>query len=211
MSDNNSIIGTQLKNLLGVVDEYRAKQCGELISNANQQAAEIIRQAYRESRQRVHLEIQQSRKQARQHIASAEAQVKTRQRHLRQQSDKEILEKGWKLLQEQLLYIWEQEMPRTRWLNNLMHTACASLNNNEWRIEHPRNLPAKELAQMTKRITEHTGHKPVTVANPSLAAGMRIFCDSACIDGTLQGLMSHKDLLEGMLLNEISMLKEQQE
>jgi hypothetical protein len=204
MNDNNSIVDTQMNHLLGVVDEYREKQCNKLLEEANAQAQAIIRKAYQESRQRLHREIQQGRENGRQAIASAEAQMLTRQRHLRQANDKVMLDRAWGKLQQHLLQVWQTDSLRSTWLDNILQAARTTLNTGTWHIEHPADMSDKELDQLSAAIQQYTGNEPAQEKDNTLSAGVRLCCDGACVDGTLAGMMSYRDFIESMLLYELN-------
>ncbi|MEJ2180894.1 MAG: hypothetical protein P8Y28_10770 [Gammaproteobacteria bacterium] len=57
----SSIVDAQVQRLLEIVEEYRKQQCDGLLTQAQQDSSQIIRQAYREARSRMHQDIQDSR------------------------------------------------------------------------------------------------------------------------------------------------------
>jgi vacuolar-type H+-ATPase subunit H len=92
----SSIVDAQVQRLLEIVEEYRKQQCDGLLTQAQQDSSQIIRQAYREARSRMHQDIQDSREHMRNELSAARAKLHTLMMQQRHQADQRFLEQSWK-------------------------------------------------------------------------------------------------------------------
>ena len=82
-----SIVDAQVQRLLEIVEEYRKQQCDSLLTQAQQDSSQIVRQAYREARIRMHQDIQDSREHMRNELSGARAKLHTLMMQQRHQAD----------------------------------------------------------------------------------------------------------------------------
>jgi hypothetical protein len=190
----------QLQNLLQIVARKRDERCTVLLDEARAQARQLLQQARREARERLHLKVLAIREQARQQLASAQAQRETRLRLQRHRGDHALLDRAWGPLGERLQQRWEQAGSRQLWIEHLVEQGLAKLLDRRWRIEHPVEWPEQEREALGARLERELGNPPVFVAQPQLAAGLRICAGPTCIDATPEGLLRARSHIESMML-----------
>ena len=146
MSAANTRVDTQLQHLLEVVDRRREEHCARVTEEAQAQARQIDKQAWRESRSRAHEDLLELRAQIRQQLASADARRQTQQRQQRQQLEQELISTCWPQLHDALQRLWDDRETRKRWVKDLILQASNILLNAHWCIEHPADWPGQELS-----------------------------------------------------------------
>jgi hypothetical protein len=195
-----SIVDVQLQNLLDVVERKRDERCRMLLNEARGQAQQLLQQARHEARERLHGKVLDIREQARQQLASAQAQRQTRLRLQRHRADEALLARAWEPLGERLLQRWEQQGSRRLWIDNLVRQAREALLDLNWNIEHPLDWPEQEREALGRQLERDLGSPPVFVAQPWIAAGLRICAGTACLDGTREGLLRSRTRIESLML-----------
>jgi hypothetical protein len=196
----SAVVDAQLQNLLQVVERNRDERCRVLLDAARAQARRLLQQAHREARERLHRKLLATREEARQQLASAQAQRLTRLRLHRHRADSALLARAWVPLGERLQQRWERQDSRALWIDNLVGQAVSMLLDRHWNIEHPADWPEQERVLLGKRLERELGAPPVFVAQPQIAAGLRICAGPTCIDATLAGLLRARTRIEAMML-----------
>jgi hypothetical protein len=196
MSDPDSDAQAQ-QQLLAVVERYREEQCAALLARANDQAGELVRQAYAEARARGRRGVAEVRQHYRDRIAAAQARQQTRLRQRRQHDNSALLASLWEPLRGAILSRWQEAAARRAWIDALLRTAAASLLDSSWTIEHPADWPQAEQDALRSRV----GEVSVSFApQPGMAAGLRICAGGACVDGSVDGLLKDRAYIESLLL-----------
>ena len=203
MSPPESVVDAQLHHLLDVVERDREQRCHGVTEEARQQARELVRQAYSDARARAHGDLQALREQIRQRVASTAAQQQTRLRQLRQKADQAQLDAAWQPLQQALQRHWQHTGHRQQWVAHLVDAAAAMLLDRHWLVEHPPDWPADEGNALKVRLGRDFDCIPSLEPQPGISAGLRISTDSACVDGTIEGLLRRRTHIEALLLAEI--------
>jgi vacuolar-type H+-ATPase subunit H len=199
-NQTTGVVDAQLQNLLQVVERNRDERCRALLDAASDQARQLLRQTHREARERLHNKLLATREEARQQLASALAKRQTHLRLHRHRADEALLTRAWGPLGERLLQRWQQQDSRTLWIDNLVEQALAMLLDRYWNIEHPADWPVQERTALGKRLEKDLGASPVFVAQPQLAAGLRICAGPTCIDATDAGLLRARTRIQAMML-----------
>jgi vacuolar-type H+-ATPase subunit H len=199
-NQTTGVVDAQLQNLLHVVERNRDERCRALLDAASDQARQLLRQTHREARERLHNKLLATREEARQQLASALAKRQTHLRLHRHRADEALLTRAWGPLGERLLQRWQQQDSRTLWIDNLVEQALAMLLDRYWNIEHPADWPVQERTALGKRLEKDLGASPVFVAQPQIAAGLRICAGPTCIDATDAGLLRARTRIQAMML-----------
>ena len=203
MSAANTRIDAQLQHLLAVVDRRREEHCARIAAEAQTQARQIVKQAWRESRSRAHEDLQELRAQIRQQLASADARQQTRQRQQRQQLEQELINSCWSQLHDALQQLWDDRETRKRWVTDLVLQASNTLLNAHWCIEHPADWPGQECNDLKAMLSNEFDVFPTFESQTAITAGLRIMAGGACVDGTSSGLLQGRTRVEAMLLARI--------
>lgn len=199
-NDMNTPKPNGLAELLNVVDQFRDTRRDQILLDAQTQAHDSIRQAYRKARARLHVSIMEEREHGFHELISAEAQLQTQQRQLRQQDDMALLQRVWPLLEQTLAARWRDAAQRALWIDQIITDALRVLPAAPWRVEHAVDWPADEQQTLAASIQQHTGHAPQFIPIKDIVAGLRINVESATLDGTVQGLLVNRSQIEALLL-----------
>ncbi len=203
-SDSDMQTDTEtLEHLLGVVVENREKRCLELRENAQQQANEIIRQAYSKGRVRMHYHIEALREKYRLRVTAATARNQTLLRRQHQKEDRAILDIAWPLLREAILALWNEPVARHRWLDAAIASASTELREHGWRIEHPPGLGGEDIKKINQSCSRDEGKGPELSAADDIKAGIRIIAGGTVVDATLEGLLQQKTAIEARIIARI--------
>lgn len=201
MNESGSVLDAQVTALEDVVETSREARCHQLLEDAKRGVKETVKRAHRENRARMRAAIEEQRKDMEETLAATRARLATRARQRQQQADKERLDHAWARLGKVLLERWQDADIRRQWILGLVEEALAHLPGDPWRIEHPQGFDPAELASITKRIAEHCGGEPADFVAVEVArAGLRIIAGGACMDGTVEGLLTDRNRVEAELL-----------
>jgi hypothetical protein len=211
MSESGPVVGAQLKHLLAVVEQRRSERCKDVLDQAHEQAQQLIKQAYRDERQRMHRELGETRQKLHQQMVSVVARRQTGKRQRRQQADEELLTTTWLNLHEALLHRWRDSVMRQQWVDGLVEQAAAVLVDRHWLIEHPFDWPAQERSALQLRLHKQLAHTPHFEDKSTIAAGLRICADGACVDGSADGLLRERLAIEAVLLARINAYRGKQD
>lgn len=197
----------QLEGLLKLIEEGRRERCEEIVGRARQQRGEIVAEAYRQARSRMHEAIREERDARDRRLERARAQVQTRTRAHAHQTAKLLLHRGWERLRETLCARWGDTDGRRLWVEGLAALATASLPKKHWSIDHPAGWSSAEADTLRRHVEEHCGSPPEFREDTSMAAGLRIWTDGVCLDGSLEGVMADRAEIEATLLAELARLE----
>lgn len=200
MNTPASMLDAQVDSLLQVINDYRERLCKERLEKAQTQATDLLAEARRSARNRVHKAAEQERAHACQQVAATQAQLQTQHRQREQSITLELLERGSKRLSEALQRRWVDPQARRWWIKGTLTQACAALPATPWHIEHPADLDTTELNAWIDEITTCSGQAPIMAADPSIAAGLRICYEGACVDATVDGLLADREWVASHLL-----------
>jgi hypothetical protein len=195
-----SILDAQVQRLLDIVQGYQQQQCDALLSQAQQESQDIVRQAYRLASRNIHADIQLTRQHIRDTMAAARAKQHTLMMQQSHSAATSFLEQCWQALQPSLNARWQQLDCRRQWVDNILATATAVLPVGDWMIEHPADFSAAEQQQLVDQTQALAGVEPRLNSAADLSAGIRISADGASVDGSLDGLLSDRSSLEALLL-----------
>lgn len=200
MSTPPSIVDAKLRHLLSIVERHRDEKCSAMLGDADTQARQIIRQAYRDARARLHRNVEKTRNRTRQRLTSAEAQRETRRRQRRDQVNRRLLAAAWQPLHTALLARWQQPDTRAQWIDHVIDQAATTLVDNHWQIEHPADWPAQERHALASRLKHQLGKAPEFLSQQAMQAGLCVDVEGTRVDGTIAGLLHDRRTIEALLL-----------
>lgn len=192
-----------LEHLLGVVVESREKRCQQVRDDAYQQAKEITRMAYTKGRTRMHHHIDALREKYRLRVSSASARNQTLLRQQHHKEERAILDVAWPLLREAMLTLWKDPDSRRNWLEAAIASASSSLKQQDWHIEHPRDMDEADVKWIKHTHIHGKGRRGKLIASADIDAGIRIILNGTVIDATLDGLLKQKIAIEAILIARI--------
>ena len=200
MSTSGSALDNKVKHLLDVVTQHRDEKCAAIRVNAQAEARELLRTAWREARERLHNDNVETRRRIEHALASQEAQQKTRARQQRQADDSVLLAAAHSALQAALLQRWQQPASRQQWCEALVNAAVTTLDGKAWTVEHPADWPMSEHDALLQLVNSLCGKMPRLQAKADISAGLRICAGGTCMDATIDGLLRDRERIDAELL-----------
>ena len=201
MKMSSSIARAQVDRLLDVVSEYQDKQCEKILTQAQQEAQQIIGQAYGDSRLRLHQYILESREDMQREIVTAKAKSHTIRKQLQHKADRLYLNQAWEMLKDKLITCWQNKEQRQRWVQKILVVALQVLPSQDWLVEHPDCWSEEEKHNLINQARQKSSGIAVNFAVSSdIIAGIRICAHGATVDGSLQGLLANRSRIESEFL-----------
>ena len=197
----SSIVRTQVDRLLDVVREYQDKQCEKILTQAQQETQQIIRQAYGDARLRLHQYILESREGMQREIVTAKAKSHTIRKQIQHKADRLYLKQTWDMLEDKLITRWQNKEQRQRWVQKILVVALQVIPSQDWLVEHPDCWSDYEKHNLINQARQKSSKIAVNFAVSSdIIAGIRICAHGATVDGSLQGLLANRSRIESELL-----------
>ena len=193
----------QMRALLDLVEADRARQCAQILGEAQARAATLRSQAQAEARQRMRQAFESQRHLSRQRLAAAQAQLATQRRLHAQQRTAALLHLAWQQLPVALQARWQQAEARAAWVSEVLAAARARLPRGPWHIAHAPDWPAAEQQTLAPVLAAANGAAPLFEADPRIKAGIRIAINGNLIDGTLDGLLGDRGMVDARLLHHL--------
>jgi vacuolar-type H+-ATPase subunit E/Vma4 len=203
MTTPESIVDAQISHLLGVVSRYEKENCQAILEQANNQAAKIVKEAYQLSHRRTARSLEEIRSQSFQDLKMAEAGLQTEARLTRHKLDEAFLEQAWEKLREALCTRWKDAELRKNWVAEIIDQASSALIAREWTVEHSTLLSADDVSFIQSCADEKELNAIEFNPRAEIDAGVRICAGGACIDGTIEGLLTQRDRIEEIFLASI--------
>jgi hypothetical protein len=187
------------QGLLKLVEDYRDTECRALLDTARAEAQGLIKRTYLSERARLHQRVVSERAGARSRIHAAQAERDTRERAGGERANAALLDAAWPRLHETLMARWQDPAARDAWIDSVVAEAERLLPKGPWTLRHA-DAPAADWQALAVTLATRLGHEPRLVADQSLAAGLRIECAGAVLDGSLEGLLRDRGRIESRLL-----------
>jgi len=203
MKSPESIIDAQTTHLLDVVSRYEKEQCQSILEQATEQAQKIVKEAYQNAHQRTTRSFEQMRSQSFQDLKMAEASLQTEARLARHKLDEAFLEKAWEQLRESLCNRWKEPGFKENWIAELIRHGSSALISKDWTVDYSSSFTDDDVSWLKSSFDlidlESISFKP----QPDIDAGIRICAGGACIDGTIEGVLTQRDRIEEIFLASI--------
>jgi hypothetical protein len=193
------------RSLLALVEAERDRQRDALIETAREQAAATIARAHAEAREAMRRTFADSRERHAARVATATAELATRERIAEQHRVAALLAEAWQRLPDELVRRWRDPALRAQWVAHVVARARALLPRGAWRIVHAPDWPDDERDALARSL-----EAPVEfVADPSHRAGLAVASSANFVDGTLEGLVYDRDEIGAQLLCELQRANEE--
>jgi hypothetical protein len=188
------------KRLLKLVADYREQECRRILDGARQEAAELVRRAYRTARVRLHEELVAERSRAQARIQAARAERATRERRTSDQTSVDRLTAAWPLLHSRLLARWGDPDGRQRWTTHYLREALRVLPRGEWTVRHAPEWSEEEQHAAAGLLAAELGRTARFRTDRGIEGGLIIEGGGAVLDASLDGLLRDRLRLEARLL-----------
>jgi hypothetical protein len=200
----DGIVRHQVETLTGVLREHTERRCREIRREAEQRAEALRSDSRREARRRVHEAVLEERRRRESAIVEAKQRLDSDARRQLQMRYEELVELAWPLLRREFAARWAESGSRAEWCALLIDDAARLLGADDWVVEHPDPgtdawSPA-DSKQLGKALAGRGVQECRFRAVRGLDAGLRIRRGGACLDGTIDGVLAHRDAVTGRLL-----------
>lgn len=192
-----------MQALLDLVEADRARQCNEIIAEAQARAADTLAAAQVEARRRMRSAFNEERERGDAQVAAAKAKLQTHRRLHEQRRAVALLAAAWQKLPAALRERWREAQSRRAWVDRVVGEARAVLPSAGWRIVHAPAWPDAERAALAASLAQALGAPPQLVADDTLHCGLKIAAGGNVIDGTLGGLLADRTEIGAKLLQHL--------
>lgn len=198
MSRFDGILRIQVESLLDALRRQKDSRCRELSAAARARADALLRRSRQELRERGRHAVDRERK--RRDLALRQARHRTRAAESQnvQALHAALLGRAWPQLIAELERRWGVAASCKSWCEMLLREAQSALGPETWTIEHP--VGWSDGGWFVSVMRQRGLPEPLLRADAQIVAGLRIFSGTACVDGTIDGLLSRRSRLEGRLL-----------
>lgn len=200
MSDFGNRLSLQVDALVTALRMQQETRCGQIVRQAETQAQAMLASSRRRLRDRVRLAVGEERKRRAVALHQARQRFQTANRRKIQAQYKEMLRRAWPLLVSVLESRWANSASRRQWCDLLLHEACSAMSPENWVIEHPPAWDAGDAGRLTGLLGERGVPEPDYRVDETIRGGLRIRHAGACLDGTIEGLLSKRIDVEAHLL-----------
>ena len=190
----------RVQGLLGLVRDYEARECREILAGAQAEVRRLLAETYRRERARLHERVVSERANARSRILAVRAERDTRIRSSSERANARLLELAWPRLRTQLQSRWSAPQTRRVWIGTALSQALAVLPSGRWTVRHPPDWPATERAELRARLESVLGQAPSFLSDGGLIWGLIIEAEGALLDASLDGLLRDRGRIEARLL-----------
>jgi len=199
--------GDSEQRLMQLLKQQRDEECRRLRERAENEARDLIRNAYKRARRHLHQAAEAERSRARSRIATARAEFNTLRRRHRQQLGSVILKTAKERLPERLAECWSEADVRAAWIGAAVGHALERLPKGRWRVRHAFCFNAEDNNTLLKAMGERMQEQPELIVVPEMDAGLIIECGGVTLDASVSGLLADRALVEARLLALVTMEK----
>lgn len=200
MNDFTGVLGLQVDALFAALRRQQERRCRELIGEAEAQARDLLRDSRRRLRERGRQAVDEERKRRDATLKLARHRIRTAESRKVQALYVDLLRQAWPALVTELERRWSSAASRRAWCEKLLDEAEATLGSDAWTIEHPDAWSAADARWLTRATKDRGVPPPSYRADPQCNAGLRIRSGTACLDGTIAGLLTRRSRIESRLL-----------
>jgi hypothetical protein len=193
-------IEQRMRALLDLIEADRARQCGQILGDANGHASALRKQASEQARTRMRQAFAEQRQRRHDQLAAAFARLATRRRLHAQQGAAALLLLAWQQLPGVLRSLWQHGDARAAWVNHVLAYARERLQPGPWRIVHAAGWPVDEQQALASLLLADARAEPRFEIDDAIAAGLKVVSGGNVIDGTVAGLLADRADIEARLL-----------
>lgn len=194
------VLDHQLQTLKDALRRQQELRCREIIAGAERDAEQAIRDSRGKLRERQLQAVREERRRREHELLTARSRIETLKRRRAFARHERILQSTWPLLNDALEERWSNAEQRHAWCDMIVSEAAATLTGSDWVIEHPPDWTRDDRDALVQRMQQLGIAVPKFIACENITSGLRIRTGTACLDGTLGGLLSTRRDVEALLL-----------
>ena len=200
MNAFRGILDLQVRSVLDALAAQHDGRCREIESAAARKADQLLTDTRQRMRERVHRAVTEERQRRETALMECRHRIETAGRRRVQEHYRTFLQNAMPLLRAELEQRWTDAGTRRSWCEMLLAEAADKLPPDRWTIEHPGDWSGSDTRGLEQAFAARELPAPEFVEDADIAAGLRARLGSACLDATLDGLMTNRDAVEARLL-----------
>ena len=200
MKEFRGILDLQVDSMLGALKVQRDRRCREIETAVNRKVAQLLSDSRGRVRKRVHRAVVEERQRRETALLDARHRIETGERRKVQQQYRQFLHDAVPLLAAELEKRWRDNESRRPWCEMLIDEAAETLPREPWTIEHPTGWSAEDTQWIEQAVAARNLPAPALLEDAGITAGLRVRLGGACLDATLDGLITDIHAIEGRLL-----------
>ena len=194
------VLHHQVQRLQDALRRQQEVRCRDIVASAERQSKQAIRDSCQKLLERRRQAVNEERQRRAHELLIAKSRIETLERRRAFAQHEKVLQAAWPLLLEILEKRWSDDKQRRAWCDMIVSEASGTLMGSDWTVEHPGTLPKEDRDAIARRLQQLEGTSARFVACDDITSGLRIRVDSACVDGTTEGLLSDREGVEALLL-----------
>jgi len=194
------ILRHQVQQIADTLRHQQELRCREIVAAAERKAKQAIRDSRGHLRKRQHQAVREERQRREHELLTAKSRIETANRRRAFARHETVLQSAWPLLLEALAGRWSDAGHRRAWCDMILTEAASTLLASDWVVEHPQNWPEDDRDEFVEGMRKLGLAAPRFVAASDITCGLRVSADTACLDGTIDGLLGTRHDVEALLL-----------
>ena len=200
MTGFHGVLSQQVDSLLKALRAQQENRCQQIEFAAKQKAERLLRESRSNLHERLRQAVDEERTRRESALLEARQRLETAERREVQARYEQFLRDAWPALTEELERRWSNAEDRESWCDMLIDEAASVLAARSWTIEHPETWAEAETRWLIQLFTRRGLPKPSCRGDSGIRAGLRIRQETACVDGTIEGLLARRASVEAQLL-----------
>lgn len=200
MKEFEGVLALQVESILANLRHLQEERSGRLLRQAESQARELKRSARRKLLKQGREAVRDERARRARALRMAEHRLRAEAGDRMQARYAAVLREGWPALVTELERRWSDSTARARWCDAIVARALGAFGQTAWTIEHPPSWTDADSERLDRALRALDVPPATFHLDESATAGVRVRNGTACLDGTIDGLLAERTRVEGRLL-----------
>jgi hypothetical protein len=200
MKDFAGVLELQVESIVANLRHLQEDRSGRLLRQAESRARELKRSARRRLRAHGSEAVRDARARREKALQMAKHRLHAEAGNRMQARHAAVLREGWPALVAELERRWSDSATRREWCDAIVAKALGAIGQAAWTIEHPSSWTDADSDHVCRKLKKLDVPAATFNLDESATAGMRIRSGTACLDGTIDGLLAERTRVEGLLL-----------
>ena len=200
MKDFEGVLALQVESIIANLCHLQEERSGRMLRQAESQAQELRRAARRKLYSQGREAVRDERRRREKALQMAEHRIRAEAGQRMQVLYADLLRDGWPALVDGLRRRWSDPPARASWCDMVTERALGAFGPSKWTIEHPSDWTDADRELVEQSLASHGVPPPAFQLDESTTAGLRVRHGTACLDGTIDGLLAERARVEARLL-----------